>query len=365
MRVCFAGVVLCILRSAIAQPTPEAEQLLHSVSPSVALVLTGSNHGVFSAAGSALIVRSNGILFTALPLVRNGGGVQVRLQNGETYDQVEMIGFDERRGVAALRIPATGLPTVAAQESAQQGDRIWLVSHPGALPWSAVPGTLGSLRLAEELPGAGVGYRVWQFSAAVPPGSTGGALVDAGGRCLGIVVAAGGVGNVNLAIPLDSVMGLASGTARISLNTGYRPAVPARPTAGTSARLVNADPDQILRSARSILVRSRTTFFNPELLAAELRKLPEFKTWGLLIVSEDPAADLVVFVDRPVLTFDFTYSLNHPMTGIVLGSGKVTAIDGVRAGPGLARRVVNHLKGARAKATPVSKPESKPAASGG
>lgn len=360
--IAFAGILLVLPMGARGQTELTAEQVLQRISPSVALVLTGSSPGLMSAVGSALIMRSDGVLFAALPVVRNVGRVQIRLRTGDVYDQVEVIGYDQRRGVAALKIPAAGLPElrIGGEESAKEGDRVWILPHPGALPWSAASGSLGSLRLAEELPGIGAGFRVIQFAAAMWPGSTGAALVNGSGQALGIVVASGSVNQVNVAIPFSSVMGLVSGGTRVPLNPSL--GIPSRTAtpAGTSKRLANVDPEEILRTARSILVISKTSLFNPEVLATELRKLPEFQIWSLLIVNQQASADLVVTVDRPLFTFDFTYSISHPQTGLDLGSGKVVAADGVRAGQGLAKQVVNHLSKARSK--PVPAPAPKPAA---
>jgi hypothetical protein len=46
-----------------------------------------------------VIVRPDRILFTALQLMKGVEAVQVRLNNGDIYDHVELIGTDERRDV--------------------------------------------------------------------------------------------------------------------------------------------------------------------------------------------------------------------------------------------------------------------------
>src|SRR5260370_34994256 len=106
--------------------------------------------------------------------------VQVRLKSGETYDQVELIASDERRDVAALRIPAAGLPVLPIGNSANaaSGATVFVVSNAVALPWTASSGILSATRAAHDDPGAGSGYRILQFPAPFAPGSTGGALVD-------------------------------------------------------------------------------------------------------------------------------------------------------------------------------------------
>src|SRR5512146_2402299 len=112
------------------------------VKPSVALVLAGEGAGRLSATASAVCVSSNGVLLTAYHVVKNAREVQVRLPSGEIYDNVQMLGVDTRRDVAAIRIPASGLPVLpVAQESDYKvGETVYVISNPGGLAWSASSG---------------------------------------------------------------------------------------------------------------------------------------------------------------------------------------------------------------------------------
>jgi S1-C subfamily serine protease len=66
------------------------------------------------------------------------------------------------------------------------------------------------VRAADELPGAGTGYRLMQFTAPASPGSSGGVLFDRKGAAVALVVAALPQGqNLNFGVPLDAVIGLA------------------------------------------------------------------------------------------------------------------------------------------------------------
>ena len=114
---------------------------------------------------------------------------------------MQLVGVDERRDVAALRIVASNLSAVTIVNSGETkpGASVFVVSNGADLPWTASSGVLSSLRLADDVPGAGSGYRLLQFTAPVSPGSSGGVLVDA--------------------LPLDAVLGLATlpgGTAYAS-----------------------------------------------------------------------------------------------------------------------------------------------------
>ncbi|HWO00989.1 MAG TPA: hypothetical protein VNS63_17140 [Blastocatellia bacterium] len=107
------------------------------------------------------------------------------------------------------------------------------------------------------------------------------------------------------------------------------------------------DPIDMLRSAKTILVRSDTMFLKPNQLEDELRKQPEFTAMGLVLVRDMNAADLIIDLDRPVFTYTFTFSVTNPETSVLVTSGKVTAFDGNLAAPKIAAEVVKRLRAAR------------------
>ena len=336
------------------QSSLTGEQIVEFVAPSVVLILTGKGGGQLAATGSGLIVLSNGALLTAYHLVKDASEVQVRLKSGEVYDKVELIAFDERRDIAALRIQATGLPVIpssAAPAEAHVGKRVYALSNPQGLPWTATDGILSAVRLADDVDGAGNGYQLLQFTAPVSPGSSGGVLVDAQGRALGIIVASKSGQNLNFAVPLSSIMGLANAQGGTSFGVGSDLQLPARNSPPAAARIINADPNELLRSARTIFIHSNTSFFNAAQLQNALRKRPEFTAWRLLIVDDwetAKLADLDIAVGRPLFTYIFTYIVKDRRTSIVLATGKVTAFDGNIAAPKLAKRIIENIKTARA-----------------
>jgi hypothetical protein len=125
-----------------------------------------------------------------------------------------------------------------------------------------------------------------------------------------------------------------------------------RPT-GTSAvndtaiREPGNDPAAILRSARSIFVESHTIWMKGNLLQDALYVRPEMKEWGMRIVDDRNGADIYIDVTRPWLTYDWIFKMISPKTGMVLGTGKVTAIDGPAAAQRLAIDIVNQIRSVR------------------
>jgi hypothetical protein len=115
----------------------------------------------------------------------------------------------------------------------------------------------------------------------------------------------------------------------------------------TGIRESGNDPAGILRSARSIFVESHTIWMKGNLLQDALYIRPEMKEWGMRIVDDRNGADIYIDVTRPFLTYDWIFKMINPKTGMVLGTGKVTAIDGPAAAQRLAIDIVNQIRTVR------------------
>ena len=124
------------------------------------------------------------------------------------------------------------------------------------------------------------------------------------------------------------------------------------PVSPARASLDEAKPDEMLRATKTLAVTSRTSFFTPDALERELAKRPELAAWGIKIVQDERVADIIVKVDRPLFTYDFTYTATDKRTSIVLASGKVMAVDGVRAAPGIAKDLILQMAKAHQAAEP-------------
>ncbi|MEK7406928.1 MAG: S1C family serine protease [Acidobacteriota bacterium] len=336
------------------------DQVLDRVSPSVVLVLAGRGDGQVATAGTGLIVRADGVVLTTNHAVNGMREVQVRLKNGEVYDRVELIASDERRDVAALRIPATGLPVLPICNSAnvKSGASVFAVSTGARLPWTVVSGTLSATRMADDVPGAGSGYRLLEFTAPLAADSGGGALVDAQAQALGIVVAFSPGQNVNFAVTVDSVAGLAAvsgGTPFASGNRLQLSKAPAAATAGTpvgtpavppapSPDLGLPRPEQL--PIRTVSVSSKTIHIRRERLQDDLRKNALFGQLALRFADYGQRADVAIAVDRPFLTFDWTYTLVYQPSDLTLASGMIEAVDEFDAGPKLAAQIMEQLAAA-------------------
>lgn len=327
-----------------------ANEILEHTKAATVIVLAGEGAGRLHSISTGVVITKDGVILTALHAIKGAAEVQVRMANGEVFDRVELLGLDERRDVAALKISAGGLTPLVPRSSGALavGDAIYAVTNANGLTWSATEGVISAFRPADEVPGAGSGFRLLQFSAPIAPGSSGGALVDRNGELIGIIT--GSSGNSGFAVVIDSVLGLPDSGRRVSLGSGSSLQMPAKQLADvpqSSAAISNADPEKIVKNAMTIFIHSKTSFLTVDTLdrALVLQKL--WPQLGLTIVQDQRVADLLIEIDRPLFTYVHTFVISDKKTSIVLDSGKVTAFDGTIASGGLAKDIVRFFAAAR------------------
>jgi hypothetical protein len=334
-----------------APPLRQGEDaLLRAAGQATVLILVGDGGGQLQSVNAGVIIRQDGVLLTAYHPLKNAQEVQVRLRDGEVYDQAELMGFDERRDVAALHIPAFGLPVppLAALSQAAPGARVQAIAITSEATWAVYDGILNEVKLADDVPGAGQGYRVIQFAALRSSETVGGVLLDSQAKLLGIITVPGNSTEHHFAVPVESVLGLAGEARRAAFGSGSHLSLPASSAAAARTQVEDARPVNILAKARTLWVTSRTRYFTPFMLAREVTSRAEFQKFGLNVVADRRAADLIVEVDRPLFTYDFTFTIMEQRTSAVVAVGKVTAIDGPHAAAGIAKKILQDLANARA-----------------
>jgi serine protease Do len=155
-------------------------------------------------AGAGTIWHSQGLVVTNAH-VAGRGPLKVELQDGRAFE-AEILAVDRERDLAALRIPADGLPTIQLADSraVRPGQWVMAVGHPygvaGAVTGGAV---IGMGRHWPEMPPAKQDWLV--VGLRMRPGHSGGPLIDVRGRLLGINTMINGP-EVGFAIPTHVVV---------------------------------------------------------------------------------------------------------------------------------------------------------------
>ncbi len=298
------------------------------------IILSGEGSGRLHALGTGVLIRADGTILTALHVVRGAAEVQVRLANGDVFDHVDLLGTDERRDVAALKITGSSLPFLRAGSETEPvvGEVVYAVTNASGLDFSATKGILSATRPAAEIPGAGTGFTLLQFTAPIAAGSSGSGLLDGSANVIGIITS--GLANAGFAVPVNSVVGLADSGHSRTFGSGSLLQLPAQKRAevpDSSAALAGTHPKDLLKNAKTLYLHSKTSFLTIDTIQRALLAQKGWDELGLVIVSDPKLADVIVEVDRPLFTYVHTFVLTDTKTSILLGAGKVTAFDGTIA----------------------------------
>lgn len=110
-------------------------------------------------------------------------------------------------------------------------------------------------------------------------------------------------------------------------------------------RREDLSPASIMREARTIYVRP-TAHVDKKYLEYKLQKYRELEDWGLLIVGDESAADLVLTIDKTAL--NYVFQITDPRTSAVVTSGKAVAVNRLVAAEYLGREIIKKIKDVRA-----------------
>jgi len=160
--------------------------------------------------GSGVIVSPDGYILTNNHVVEGADELKVGLSDDREY-LAKVIGADPKTDVAVIKIEAENLPvvTLADSDKLRVGDVVFAVGNPLGVGQTVTMGIV-SAKGRNQLGLLDGGYESFiQTDAAINLGNSGGALVDAKGRLVGInsAIISTSRGNIGLgfAIPINLV----------------------------------------------------------------------------------------------------------------------------------------------------------------
>jgi len=163
--------------------------------------------------GSGVIITSDGYILTNNHVVEKSKGLEVRVGTLNREFEAELVAADPKSDVALIKIDAQDLPAIALGDSTQLrvGDVTFAIGNPFGLDQTVTMGIVSALGRSSADVGL-VDYADFiQTDAAINRGNSGGALIDAKGRLVGINTAIqGGLGggNVGIGFAIPSNMAL-------------------------------------------------------------------------------------------------------------------------------------------------------------
>lgn len=229
--------------SILAQLSQELAALVARAAPSV--VGLGHRRGQ----GSGMVLAADGYILTNSHVARSFGALSVRLSDGVTLPG-ELVGADDHTDLAVVRVSAR-LPdplVLAETPPLSVGQLVVAIGNPLGFERSVSLGVVSALFRSLPTGAGGMLEGLIQTDAAVNPGNSGGPLVDAEGRVVGITTAmiayASGIG---FAVPAST----ATWVAAVLIQKGEVK----RPYLGITARGEDLGPQLAVQTGQTRAVR--------------------------------------------------------------------------------------------------------------
>lgn len=197
-------------------------ELVRRVKPSVVVINVLDEQSKPFAMGSGFCI-APGFIVTNYHVIQKSSRFKVKLANGDTHDVQRIAATDELNDLAILEtgLPASKLlPLPLSPSLPQEGERVFVISNPRGLQGTISDGIVSSIRRFAS------GRLLVQMTAAISPGSSGGAVINLRGQVIGVAV--GGLENgqsLNFMIPAINIATL-SGTLAISATSPSPPSSP-------------------------------------------------------------------------------------------------------------------------------------------
>ena len=200
-------------------------EIADKVSASVVSIVTSTKTTNFfgqdyesAAAGTGIIVTSDGYILTNKHVINGATSITVVLDDGTTYEDVELVANDPLNDVAFLKIKdASDLTpaTLGDSKTLSVGQQVMAIGNAlGQYQNTVTVGVVSGLGRSVTA-SDGTGYNtetlndMIQTDAAINSGNSGGPLVNAAGEVIGINTATStSAENMGFAIPISSVKGM-------------------------------------------------------------------------------------------------------------------------------------------------------------
>lgn len=162
--------------------------------------------------GSGSVLDREGHILTNNHVIEDAQAIQVTLYDGKTY-QAKVVGRDPQSDVAVLKIDAPHaslFPVVLGSSSGLRiGQQVYAIGNPFGFERTLSTGIIASLNRTLPVRQDHRMRRLIQIDASINPGSSGGPLLDSGGRLIGMNTAiasmTGDSAGVGFAIPVNDL----------------------------------------------------------------------------------------------------------------------------------------------------------------
>ena len=180
----------------------------------------GMSGSTSTATGSGVIISDDGYILTNNHVVSSSNSTSyyqvsqatsltVTLYNDPTEYEAKIVGTDEQTDLAVLKIEKTGLTAAELGDSSKVkvGEFAMAIGNPLNMPSTVTTGIISATE--RTITSDNTTYKVIQTDAAINSGNSGGALINADGKVIGIntlKLSGSGIEGIGFAIPINDTV---------------------------------------------------------------------------------------------------------------------------------------------------------------
>lgn len=284
--------------------------------------------------GSGVIVSADGYILTNNHVVEGADELNVLLTDGREF-KAKVIGTDPKTDVAVIKIEVSNLPTVVLADSdkLRVGDIVFAVGNPLGVGQTVTMGIVSATSREVGILDEVAGYENFiQTDAAINQGNSGGALIDAKGRLIGINSAILSTSRGNIGIGFAVPVNLAANIMHSLIETGSV----ARGFLGVQVDALNMDVAEALglkKDTRGVIVNDITAGGPAE--KAGLKRGDVITTINSKPVASRQELRLIVAQMMPDSKAALTYFRDGREAKLTVALGRLGDIGGDELLPGI------------------------------
>jgi S1-C subfamily serine protease len=216
-------------------------EIARDQSKAVVVIEALDERGSVIGQGSGFIVTAGGAIVSNLHVLQGAASLRIKLPSGDVYKTTELVDVDDAKDIVVIKIKGFKLPVVSLGDSdkAEVGETIVAISSPEGLTNSISTGVISGVRRFDT-------HRVFQITAPISNGSSGGALFNSNGEVIGIITYLFKSGqNINFAVPINYARGMISDQVTKTL-AQLQPLAKAKESAQPAPSLADSRDDELI-----------------------------------------------------------------------------------------------------------------------
>lgn len=183
-----------------------ANEIYERCMPAVFKLYSYDMRGNVLSVGSGVLLSANGDAVTCGHVANGVQRLVAEMQDG-TKREVTIYDIDTTADISHIRVVGSGLPYLETSNEVQTGDTVYALGYPGGGSAKVTTGVVTDTQNQDYL------TTLIESTASVISGNSGGALVDAQGRLVGVTVSSRDSGSPSYSVPISVLETLEGSTA--------------------------------------------------------------------------------------------------------------------------------------------------------